>query len=262
MRRARGITAGSPGPVLMKGADPVFHMGATGRGVLLLHGFTGTPNEMKYLGKRLSDEGFSVMIPRLPGHGTTIAEMTRTTGRDWLLAAREAFIDLQSCCADVSCVGLSMGGILSLLLAREFPIKRLVLLSTPASLPGYAIYLAPLLSPFVKVLPKIDEKKGLNSLEARSYHICYNEGIPVRQAWHLHGLIRKAFAALPAVSSETLLIQSLGDEYIPPDSIHRIYERLGAARKEKIFLDISNHTITVDYEKDYVAEEIARFLSS
>jgi carboxylesterase len=246
----------------MKGADPVFQMGATGRGVLLLHGFTGTPNEMKYLGKRLSDEGFSVMIPRLPGHGTTIAEMTRTTGRDWLLAAREAFIDLQSCCADVSCVGLSMGGILSLLLAREFPIKRLVLLSTPASLPGYAIYLAPLLSPFVKVLPKIDEKKGLNSLEARSYHICYNEGIPVRQAWHLHGLIRKAFAALPAVSSETLLIQSLGDEYIPPDSIHRIYERLGSARKEKIFLDISNHTITVDYEKDYVAEEVARFLSS
>lgn len=217
---------------------------------------------MKYLGKRLSDEGCTVMIPRLSGHGTTIAEMTRTTGRDWLRAAREAFIDLRSCSTDVSCVGLSMGGILSILLAREFAVRRLVLLSTPASLPGRAIYLAPLLAPFVKVLPKIDEKKGLNSIEARSYHICYNEGIPVRQAWHLNGLIRRAMKALPAVTADTLIIQSLGDEYIPADSIHRIHDRLGARRREKIFLDISNHAITVDYEKDYVAEEVIRFLSA
>lgn len=262
MSSERGTRLRSTGPVLMKGAEPVFTMGGTGRGVLLLHGFTGTPHEMKYLGRRLSDEGYTVMIPRLPGHGTTIAEMTRTTGHDWLLAAREAFIDLQSCCADVSCVGLSMGGILSILLAREFAVRRLVLLSTPASLPGYAVYLAPLLAPFIKVLPKIDEKKGLNSIEARSYHICYNEGVPVRQAWHLNGLIRRAMRALSAVSADTLIIQSLGDEYIPADSIHRIHDRLGSRRGEKIFLDISNHAITVDYEKDYVAEEVIRFLSA
>ncbi|MCU0843780.1 MAG: hypothetical protein MUC76_02505, partial [Spirochaetes bacterium] len=86
---------GSP-PSLMKGAAPVCHMGTTERGALLLHGFTGTPHEMKYLGTRLADEGFTVMIPRLPGHGTTLAEMVRTTGRDWMLAAREALIELRS----------------------------------------------------------------------------------------------------------------------------------------------------------------------
>jgi esterase/lipase len=127
-----------------------------------------------------------------------------------------------------------MGGILSILLAREFSVRRLVLLSTPASLPGYAVYLAPLLAPFVKVLPKIDEKKGLNSIEARSYHVCYNEGIPVRQAWHLNGLIRRAMRALPAVTADTLIIQSLGDEYIPADSIHRIHGRLGSRRGENL----------------------------
>ncbi len=248
-------------PSLMKGAAPVWHMGTTERGALLLHGFTGTPHEMKYLGTRLADEGFTVMIPRLPGHGTTLAEMVHTTGRDWMLAAREALIELRSYCTDVTCIGLSMGGILGILLAREFTVDRLVLLSTPAALPGRGVYLAPLLAPFKKILWVKDEKKGLNSVEARSYHLCYNEGIPVRQAWHLHRLLRQAMRALPAVSSDALIIQSLGDEYIPADSINRIHARLGSRRKEKVFLDISNHAITVDYEKDYVAEEIIRFLS-
>ncbi len=248
-------------PSLMKGAEPVLHLGATGRGVLLLHGFTGTPHEMKYLGARFADEGYTVLIPRLPGHGTELAEMVRTAGRDWLLAAREALIELGSYCSDLSCVGLSMGGILGILLAREFPIHRLVLLSTPSALP-WAVYLAPILAPFIKVLRKKDEKKGLNSVEARSYHLCYDEGIPVRQTWHLHGLIRRAMRALPAVTSDTLLIQSLGDEYIPSDSINRIHERLGSRRKEKVFLDISNHAVTVDYEKDFVAEEVVRFIAS
>lgn len=249
-------------PSLMKGAEPVLRMGRTGRGVLLLHGFTGTPHEMKYLGARLADEGFTVMIPRLPGHGTELAEMVRTTGRDWYVAAREALIELRSYCTDVSCIGLSMGGVLGILLAREFPLDRLVLLSTPAALPGHAVYLAPFLAPFRKIIRKVDEKKGLNSMEARSYHLCYNEGIPVRQAWHLHRLIRKAMRALPSVSADALIIQSLGDEYIPPDSINRLHDRLGSSRKEKVFLDISNHAVTVDYEKDYVAEEIIRFIGS
>ncbi len=69
-------------PIIPK-AEPLFHK-AGKKGVLLIHGFLGSPFEMKYLANRFIQNGFTVSVPRLPGHGTSLEDMARFTGSDWL----------------------------------------------------------------------------------------------------------------------------------------------------------------------------------
>ena len=101
---------------LMPGAEPWSHDGDS-TGVLLVHGFTGSPKSMTPWGKELAAEGWTVRVPRLPGHGTTWQEMNRTTWEDWFAEADRAFRDLQGRCRQVFVMGLSMGGCLTLRLA-------------------------------------------------------------------------------------------------------------------------------------------------
>ena len=247
---------------IMKNSRALLRITSTERGVLLLHGFKGAPAEMKYLGERISERGYSISIPRLPGHGTVIQDLARTSARDWLTAAREALVELKSHCREVYVAGLSMGAILTLLLAREYEIPKIVILSAPRTLKEKSIYLAPLIGLFIKILWQEDPTKGLASEEARLVHECYSQGTPIMQAWQLFRLIKKAMRALPFVKSDALIIQSAGDQVIPPDSIDYIHARLASRKKEKYLLKKSDHAITADLEKELVAERVIEFFDS
>ncbi len=246
-------------PELLNNATALIKTDSSEKGILLLHGFTGTPAEMKYLGERISRSGYSLYIPRYPGHGTSLEEMVLTESRDWYISAREALIELMNYCQEVYLVGMSMGGILSILLAREFPIKRIALLSVPASIKEKSIYITPIVGIFKKILWRMDPTKGVSCEEARSYHVCYNMGIPTRQSWQLLRLIRRAMKNLPDVHADALLIQSKNDSIIPRNSIDSIYKRIGSMVKEKVLLERSDHAITIDFEKDIVADKIIEF---
>jgi carboxylesterase len=248
-------------PKILNNATALIKINGSDKGVLLLHGFTGTPAEMKYLGERIFRSGYSIHIPRYPGHGTSLEEMVLTRSRDWYISAREALIELMNYCQEVYLVGMSMGGILSILLAREFSIKRIALLSVPASIKEKSIYITPVVGIFKKILWRMNPTKGVSCEEARSYHVCYNMGIPIRQSWQLLRLIKKAMKNLPHVHSDALLIQSQNDSIIPKNSIDFIYERLGSAIKERVVLERSDHAITIDFEKDIVADRIIEFFN-
>lgn len=247
-------------PSIMPNSQAVLRISNREKGVLLLHGFKGSPFEMKYLGEKLSQQGYSISIPRLPGHGTSIADMTRNTDRDWQTSAREALVELKSYCNEVSVVGLSMGGILAILLAREYTVQKLALLSVPCSIKEKSIYLAPLVGLFKDILPGEDVTKGLVSEEARRIHESYSSGIPVKQSWHLFRLIRRGMKALPGLDSDILLMQSRNDRVIPPHSMDYIYNAVSSQKKEKIFLGKSDHAITADLEKEFVAQQVTAFL--
>ncbi len=94
---------------IQPGCEPFSHH-AGPSGVLVLHGFTGNPASMRPLAELLAKAGYSVELPRLPGHGTSVEEMLTTTWADWSLAAEEAFDSLDKHCDRVAVVGLSMGG--------------------------------------------------------------------------------------------------------------------------------------------------------
>lgn len=229
------------------------------KAVLLLHGFTGTPYEMKYLGKRLYGEGYSVYIPRYPGHGTSLREMARTSFAQWHAAAREAFLELRSLRPEVYIAGLSMGGIFTVLLAAEFGVKKIALLATPCTLKEKIIYITPFLGLFKRIWWQADPGKGLLSEKARAEHVCYDQGVPVRQSWQLFRAIGKAMRSLPRVTADALLVQSSLDPVIPAHSMDYIYGRIGSKNKKSVMLQRSGHSITVDFEKARVAGLVIRF---
>lgn len=261
-RRHGSASAHSPEEVqILPGAEPLFHRGGS-RGVLLIHGFLGSPFEMKYPAQALIDVGFTVSVPRLPGHGTSLDDMARYTARDWLGAARDEYYDLASSCDDISIAGLSMGGILSILLSFEFIPRKIVLISTPRRIPDRRAVLAPLVRPFVKIIRHKDEEKGLDDPEARKVHVCYDDGVPVMAAWHLRRIINAAMKVLPRVTSDALIIQSRRDRVVPPDSLDFIAGHIGSQRKDTRWLEQGNHTVTADTGKEDVAEIIQEFLNS
>src|SRR3712207_6381224 len=102
---------------LFPGAEPFAAEGGS-VGVLLCHGFTGSPRSMRPWGEYLGAAGLTVALPRLPGHGTTWQELGRTRWEDWYAEVDRELADLRRRCASVFVMGLSMGGTLALRLAE------------------------------------------------------------------------------------------------------------------------------------------------
>ena len=103
---------------IMPGCEPFSAAGGP-LGVLVLHGFTGNPSTMRPLAERLAAEGFTVELPRLPGHGTSIEDMLTTTWDEWSGSALAAYDELATRCERVGVVGLSMGGGLTAYVAEQ-----------------------------------------------------------------------------------------------------------------------------------------------
>ena len=107
-------------PEVVAGAEP-FSAAGGAAGVLVLHGFTGSPHSMRPLAEAFAAAGFTVELPRLPGHGTTVEDMAGYRFDDWAAAAEAAYADLAARCGQVVVAGLSMGGTLALRLAADHP---------------------------------------------------------------------------------------------------------------------------------------------
>jgi carboxylesterase len=240
-------------------ARAYFKKGSDNLGILLLHGFTGTPAEMRYIAEKLHNAGATVYVPRYPGHGTSLVEMANTSVHHWFTAAREALFELKSHCREVYVAGLSLGGIFAILLAKEFDIKKIALMSVPCTLKEKTIYITPLVGRFKKIIWIPNKTKGVCDEQARKEHICYDDGIPVIQSWQLFKTIKKAMQVLPDVAAQSLIIQSKNDKVIPKHSAEYIYQHLGSEHKHLIWLTKSDHAITVDYEKDEVAHHCIDF---
>jgi len=104
----------------MPGAEPWSASGGT-HGVLVLHGFTGNPQSMRPLAEACAAAGFTVELPLLPGHGTSLEDMLPTRWEDWSGAAEAQFEALAARCDRVVVTGLSMGGTLTCWLAERHP---------------------------------------------------------------------------------------------------------------------------------------------
>lgn len=230
-------------------------------GVLLIHGFTGSPPEMRLVGDYLHQRGFTVSGPLLPGHGTTVEDMNRCQWTDWTSHVEKALADLQARCETVFVGGLSMGSLLTLYLAAHHPELHGAILYSPAVVVAdRLIYLAPVLKHLIPTKPKSDES-DMADPEADLRLWSYEEN-PVFAAHELLKLIRRVRRFLPQVTRPLLIIHSTLDQAIHPNSARYTYDRVGSADKELVTLHNSGHCITVDSEWEAVAEKTCEFIQA
>jgi carboxylesterase len=141
---------------LLPGAEPFEQEGGP-VGVLLCHGFTGSPQTLRPWAEYVADQGFTVSLPRLPGHGTTWEDLARTGWQDWYAEVDAAFGALASRCEQTFVFGLSMGGCLALRLAQVHgsAVRGLVLVNPSLAADTKLFVLAPLLKHVNRTVPGI-----------------------------------------------------------------------------------------------------------
>ena len=239
---------------IIPGCESIYYEGGP-RGCLLLHGFTGSPFEHRLLGKFLSDAGYTVAIPLLPGHGTSPKDLQRRTWDEWYEKAKQELFVLRKRCDTVFTLGLSMGGALALHLSAHYEVNGVVALA-----PG--LYLKnkfSILSHFLKLLYPYTRKGSGPDIFANEETISYDK-IPLKALSELLKFFKHLKDDLCDIYVPILVIHSREDHVIDSKSAREIYKRVSSKNKRILELQESYHIITLDVEKEKVFREIDSFL--
>ena len=242
---------------ILPGAEPFFFPGGP-VGCLLVHGFTGTPKEMRLLGEYLASQGYTVLGIRLAGHATRIEDMNHTKWEDWLTSVEDGINLLRSCTKELYVCGLSMGGILTLLSAARNQLDGAIALSTPFALPhDWKLNFIDFIKRIIPVVAK-DEDEWHNPHLGEG-HLSYAQ-YPTYGIAELAKLLSVTHHSLSNITCPVLLINSQDDKTVPTDHITQYYDLIPSETKEKIMIKDSGHIITCDSERRFVFDSINKFI--
>jgi len=251
--------------------EPFFLPGKPGQpGCLMIHGFTGAPKEMRWMGEYMSQQGYPSLGIRLAGHATRPDDMLRSRYTDWIASVEDGYHLLCNVLSSskggvtdrIYLMGLSMGGVLALLMSTRLDVAGVVGISTLYRIPyGYPAWMIKLFSKFIRFQPKSKEEPGSSWFDKDAYaqHVSYPEN-PVRSGAELKLLAAEMRAALPGVRVPVLLIHSKNDTYVLPENMERIYAELGAPDKTRLYITGSGHVVTRDAARDQVFEAASAFI--
>lgn len=264
------------------------------RGALIVHGLTATPATMAPTMEAMEEAGYMVSAPLLPGHGTTVEDLERTTWQEWARAVSEAYAALAARCDSIYYIGLSLGALLGLQLAASvtpavsLTSKRGASTGSPLPLESHcgddgcsklralALMGTPLhLSPFVRRIvpvvryspvrwiyttsPKdwktsVADPEGLKVYQESSY-----DRIPTKAVYQIYDLERVVQTQLGQIHTPTLLIHSHQDEVAPSSNVTELCEKIYNPEPEVLWADKSYHVISLDYDRERVNQSILQF---
>jgi carboxylesterase len=229
-------------------------------GVLLLHGFAGTPPEVHQLGLFLAQSGYSTIGPLLAGHGTTPSDMRQTRWRDWLDSAESALDRLRGHASRLFVGGQSMGALLALQLAARHPeIRGAIAFAAPLRLRDWRIPLIPLLH---RVFPYYQDRGESDLGDPTRVSRLHSYGQrPTVCIYSLHQLGRAVARMLPQVRCAALVMHGRHDRVAAPADSQYLYDHLGSTDKRLVWMERSGHAITVDWEDDLVEATVLQWLS-
>ncbi len=243
-------------PVL-PGAEPYRHEGGQ-VGVLLCHGFTGSPQSLRPWAEHLAERGLTVALPLLPGHGTRWEDMQLTGWQDWYAEVDRELRALRERCAQVFVFGLSMGGALTLRLAARHgdAVSGIALVNPANKVHGLSAYALPALRHFVRTT------KGLTSdiKKDGGFEVGYDR-VPLHAAHSLRTFFRLVDGELPQVTQPMLLLHSAEDHVVPPADSARILSRVSSTDVTEILLEQSYHVATLDNDAERIFEESYAFVA-
>ena len=230
-------------------------------GVVCIHGFTGSPYEMRYLGGALARSGCTVRGLLLPGHGTSVADLAGIRWQDWADGVEREVEAMARRCRRVAVVGQSLGGLLALHVAAHRPgLAAVAALATPLWLAGLsgrvARWVTGPLAGRIDRLPKLGGS-DVRDRRVRAENPCY-DAIPTRALAELLAFMPIVDEALPHIEPPVLVLHARHDHTAPVACATRIAGRARARRLR--ILPRSYHLIAVDVERDIVAAEVSVFV--
>ncbi|WP_053220141.1 alpha/beta hydrolase [Virgibacillus senegalensis] len=242
---------------VMKDAD-AFYFAGNEIGVLVLHGFTGTTQSMRYLGEQFADEGFTVLGPRLEGHGTDPEDMEASTYEDWINTVEEGLATLKEECSKLFVAGLSMGGTLALYLAEQHPeINGILPINAAVEIPAMAENYRELSQTDTRFVSGI----GSDIKRAGVKELAY-EKTPVKSMGEIISLMELVRENLDKIQTPTLVFSSVEDHVVPPENSKLIYDSISSNEKTLLPLESSYHVATLDNDKEVIANKAIQFIKA
>ncbi|WP_031523822.1 alpha/beta hydrolase [Streptomyces sp. NRRL F-5123] len=241
---------------LLPGAEPYRHDGGT-TGVLLCHGFTGSPQSMRPWAGHLADRGLTVSVPLLPGHGTRWQEMAMTGWQDWYAEVERELLALGDRCSRVFVGGLSMGGTLALRLAAKHgtAVSGVVLVNPSVKADSPKLRAAALLR---HIVPSV---KGIASDIAREGVVETGyDRVPLHGVHALNQLWPVVRAGLPQVTQPLLLLHSRVDHVVDPSNSAVVLSSVSSTDVTEIVLEDSFHVATLDNDAERIFAESYAFV--
>jgi carboxylesterase len=233
-----------------------------GKGVLLVHGWTSTPYEVRRLGKFLNENGYVVLGIQLAGHGTVPKDLEDVAWEDWLDDVQRGYVELKKTCDKVYICGTSIGGDLALLFAeQQADVAGLVIMATPFAMRAEKTALF-----FVKILLKMGIKYrkkfyppafGLSTTITRL--ISYQE-YPVKSVLEAFEIVKAMRENVAKVFQPVLIMQSTHDHIVQKNSAENIYTGISSKTKKKIYIEKAYHTFISDIKNEHIFEDILNFL--
>lgn len=239
-------------------AAPYAADGSRPDAVVLVHGFTGSPAHLRPLAEELHARGYSVRAPLLAGHGTEPGHLRYAKAGDWVASARVAVDEVRDR-GRVHLVGLSMGGLISLVLAAEVGASSVCTINTPLVVRDKLTYVAPLASRLRPVVswPAQEPDIEPSMLPYWQGYECF----PTKAAAGLVALMGRAVPAARALDLPALVVQSRTDETVDPRSSDLLAGLLGA-RASQVWLGHSLHIATLDRERHRITDALVRHLEN
>jgi len=267
-RQAPGNIRKAGGPPAPRATMPAslpfeIHPKSAPAAVLAIHGYTGGPSDYHYLAGRLGEAGFAVSVPRLPGSGTDMDDLSNTTRQDWMRRSYDAWLDLRGRYEKVFILGYSMGGLLALELAAQIKTDKTVLLAPALFTSHKMMRLLPLLSPFAGLLPEVKtgwEPDEENSEEMKEHGRRYWARRDIRSAAQMALLQGETIRHLPEVGSPVMAVVSTGDPTVPVSVLKLLEKRLPRGLSSRLVVEKCRHNIPQGPDREKVADEIISWL--
>ena len=242
---------------ILPGGEPASFPGGS-TGVLVVHGFTGTPHSMRPIAEALAGHGHSVELPLLPGHGTTVEDMIKTGFDDWSSHVDQVYVELASRTDRVVVVGLSMGGTLTLWLASRRPELAAIVVINAAAVPDEDTRDG--VKAFIESGAEVLDAIRGDIAKPDTPEVAYDQ-TPLRPLLSLQDALVDLQDHLPNIAMPTLIIVSEQDHVVPPASSDHIASMI-SSDPQRLTLTDSFHVATLDYDQDRIIGAVVEFVAT
>lgn len=249
---------------VVPGAEPLTLVAANSPvSVVLIHGYTGYTGDLYDIARHMHSRGYTMHLPRLPGHGTNSGDFLASDHRMWLRAAVDAYLTAAAWGNPVVVMGHSMGGALAACIAAQFTVAGVALLTPAFQTVSKLVPLAPLLryftKPYRKAESEVEDHTDPNLRYMAAEYWDWNWPGPTAE---LYALIRKGRRALPHITAPTFTLAARKDTAVPAEVIELVRQKLGSAHHQELMLENSGHMFMREGEMDVVYRELYSWLET